>query len=419
VTPADAAPSAVPSPVWKRNLLVLVGGQLLAVSAMGIIIPLIPFFLRELGMTDRAAVERWSGLIFSGPFLAAALMSPVWGHLGDRYGHRKMVVRAVFGLAVVNLVLVFVRTPLQFLLIRFVQGAVTGFIPAALAITSASTPREKLPDAMGKLAASASAGRLLGPAAGGLLAGFLGFRNIFLVVGLTIGVAAVFVTLFLREPPLAPTTVRTSPVGNLRWAAAEPRLRLALPGLLVSMIGVSMTMPIFPLYVEDLVGSSLDPKIITGIGFAVVAGFTLVTSTFLGRIADLAGLKVLLVASLGMAAVSLALHPLAAAVPAMLAIRALLGVAVAGVGPVLHTMISRSAPEGMRGGITGLANSATILGFFVGPVAGGWLANHVGIDGVFRIAAAITVACGVGAAIVARRVGRDRQIVPLPREIPR
>ena len=43
--------------VWKRNLVVLCAGQLLAITAMGIVIPLIPFFLRELGMSDRAALE--------------------------------------------------------------------------------------------------------------------------------------------------------------------------------------------------------------------------------------------------------------------------------------------------------------------------------------------------------------------------
>jgi hypothetical protein len=90
------------SSVWKRNLVVLSVGQVVTISAMGIVIPLIPFFLRELGMTDRAALERWSGLVFAGPFLAAASMSPVWGFLGDRYGHKKMVVRAIVALAVVR-----------------------------------------------------------------------------------------------------------------------------------------------------------------------------------------------------------------------------------------------------------------------------------------------------------------------------
>ena len=37
-----------------RNLNVLVLAQVVAISAMGIVIPLIPFFVRELGISDRA-----------------------------------------------------------------------------------------------------------------------------------------------------------------------------------------------------------------------------------------------------------------------------------------------------------------------------------------------------------------------------
>ena len=407
-----------PTAVWKRNLVVLGAGQFVAISAMGIVIPLIPFFLRELGMTDRAALERWSGLIFSGPFLAAALMSPVWGALGDRYGHKKMVVRAIIGLAVVNLLLVFVRSPTEFLVLRVTQGFVTGFVPAALAITSASAPRDRLPEAIGKLAAFASAGRMLGPAIGGLLAGFLAFRQLFLIVGLMMGIVAVFVILFLREPPRDPRAT-ASLAAPLRAALGNPKLRLALPGLLVATSGISMTMPLFPLFVEGLCGPGVDAKVVSGIGFATVAGFTLLGSTLLGRISDRLGLKVLLVGSLLLAAVALGLHPTVKDVASMLVLRALLGVAAAGIGPVLHSMISRAAPDGMRGGITGLANSATILGFFVGPIGGGWLANAVGIGGVFQVAAALAGACAVGAAITARRVGRDRQLDALPREVPR
>jgi DHA1 family multidrug resistance protein-like MFS transporter len=369
-------------------------------------------------MTDRAALERWSGLIFSGPFLAAALMSPVWGALGDRYGHKKMVVRAIIGLAVVNLLLVFVRSPTEFLVLRVVQGLVTGFVPAALAITSASAPRDRLPEAIGKLAAFASAGRMLGPAIGGLLAGFLSFHQLFLIVGLLMGIVAVFVMLFLREPPRDPRAT-ASLAAPLRAALGNPKLRLALPGLLVATSGISMTMPLFPLFVEDLCGPGVDPKVVSGIGFATVAGFTLVGSTLLGRVSDRLGLKVLLVGSLFLAAIALGLHPIVRDIASMLVLRALLGVAAAGIGPVLHSMISRAAPDGMRGGITGLANSATILGFFVGPLGGGWLANAVGIGGVFQVAAGLAGACAVGAAITARRVGRDRQLDALPREVPR
>jgi DHA1 family multidrug resistance protein-like MFS transporter len=419
---AAAPPSSAARPLWRRNLLVLSSSQLVTVAAMSIVIPFIPFFVRELGVTDRAAVERWSGLIFSGPFLAAGLMSPVWGALGDRYGHKPMVVRAIIGLAVVNFLCYFVRTPLEFWILRLIQGAVTGFIPAALAITSATTPPDKLPDAMGKLNAAAAAGRFMGPAAGGILAGLLGYRDIFLLTGSMIAIGAVTVVLFLENPPPR-RSARGSPFGNLTLAWQDRRLRLALVGLLFSMVAASMVMPIFPLFVEDLLarasGRGLDAATWTGIGFAVVAGFAMLGSAALGPVAQHVGLKVVLIASLCVTSIALALHPLVDGLVGLLAVRALLGIGVAGVQPVLISMISREAPEGRGGGFAGLASAATIFGFFLGPGSGGWLANHVGVDGVFRIAAGLAALCGIGAAIVARRTGRNRQIRPLPIGLPR
>ncbi|MCA9752222.1 MAG: MFS transporter [Gemmatimonadetes bacterium] len=404
---------------WKHNLPVLVGTQFLAVAAMSAVLPFIPFFVRELGVTDRAAVERWSGLIFSGPFLAAGIMSPVWGALGDRYGHKNMVSRAIIGLAVVNLGAAFVQTPLQFWVLRLFQGMITGFIPAALAITSASTPPEKLPDAMGRLSASASAGRLIGPAIGGLLAGVLPFRWIFVSVGSTIALATIAVIAFLQDPPRAAATQRASAAGNFRFAMGDWRMRAALGGLLVSMAGVSMVMPVFPLYVEDLLDEGADPAVWTGIGFAVVAGFTLLTATFIGRLSARFGLKNLLLGGLGVTAVALVAHPFAHHVPGMLFSRALMGVGVAAVQPVLYAMISRRAPQGRGGGIAGFAASASIFGFFVGPSLGGWLANGVGVRGVFWIAASILLVCALGVAAIARREGRSRVIEPVPDQLPR
>ncbi len=194
----------------------------------------------------------------------------------------------------------------------------------------------------------------------------------------------------------------------------DARLQLALLGMLVTMSAIGMQMPVFPLYVEDLLPAGTDAALTTGLGFAVVAGFTLLAAPFLGRISKRHGLKRTLVTSLVFVSASLALHPWAGGVLPMLALRALLGVGSAGIQPVLHSMISREAPEGMRGGITGWANSASILGFFVGPLAGGWLAGSTGTRGVFEIAAGLVAGCAIGAAVFARRRGRHREILPLP-----
>jgi len=402
-----------PADPWEQNLFVLATAQIVAVSAMGVILPMIPFFVRELGVTDRDAVERWSGWIFSGPFLAAGLMAPVWGHLGDRFGHKKMVIRAVFGLAIVNLALVFVRTPLQFYVLRLVQGLVTGFIPASFSMMAASTPPAKLPHAMARLNGAASAGRLIGPAIGGLLATMLPFRHLFLLVGGAMFLAAVFVAGNLREAPVTAADRAASPWSNLRFAMGAGRFRLALGGLLVSMASVSMIMPIFPLFVEDLLPAGTDPKVWTGVGFAVVAAFTLLGSWTLGPACARFGLKNVFVFSLALTAAALLLHPLARSVGPMLVARALLGLGVAGIAPVLQAMIGRESPASIRGGMAGYASAATILGFFVGPVCGGWLANVVGVSGVFGIAATIAVVCALLAALLTRRRGGPPPPLPM------
>jgi MFS family permease len=166
--------------------------------------------------------------------------------------------------------------------------------------------------------------------------------------------------------------------------------------------------------VEDLLPGGANAAFYTGIGFAVVAAFTLLTAPFLGKISARIGLKRSLITALAICGVALALHPAARTILEMLLFRALLGVGTAGIQPALHSMVSREAPEGMRGGITGYANSASILGFFAGPLVGGWLASRSGSIAVFEVSAAVLFACAVGAALFARRRGRDREIVPIP-----
>lgn len=61
---------------WKRNLYILVVCQFLVVSAMTMIIPFLPLYLQELGVTDPSEVSLWAGIIFAANFLTAFLFSP-------------------------------------------------------------------------------------------------------------------------------------------------------------------------------------------------------------------------------------------------------------------------------------------------------------------------------------------------------
>ena len=56
--------------------------------------------MRELGVHDDNAVVFWSAAAFSASFLAAALVSPIWGYLADLYGRKPMLIRASFGMTI-------------------------------------------------------------------------------------------------------------------------------------------------------------------------------------------------------------------------------------------------------------------------------------------------------------------------------
>jgi len=73
---------------------------MLAMIAMSAVIPFLPMFIRELGITRDVEERQWSGLVFAAPFFTSLIASPVWGALADRYSRKAMVVRAVIGIAV-------------------------------------------------------------------------------------------------------------------------------------------------------------------------------------------------------------------------------------------------------------------------------------------------------------------------------
>src|SRR5690606_4326603 len=85
---------------WKRNLVVSLLGSFSTIVAMTLLLPFLPLYVEELGVKDHAAIVQWSGIAFGATFLAAALVAPLWGRLGDIYGRKLMLVRASLGMTV-------------------------------------------------------------------------------------------------------------------------------------------------------------------------------------------------------------------------------------------------------------------------------------------------------------------------------
>ncbi len=149
---------------WKVNLIVLWFGQFLVMAGMTMIVPFLSLYLQnDLGLQDEHQIGTWAGLIFAGNFVTSFLFQPLWGKLSDRYGRKVMLLRSGFGMAIVMTMMGFATAPWHLLVLRMVNGTISGFNPASISLVSSTAPKEKMGFVMGTLQSGAIAGTILGP----------------------------------------------------------------------------------------------------------------------------------------------------------------------------------------------------------------------------------------------------------------
>ena len=69
---------------WRKNLYLAWLAQILTLAGFGFILPFIPLFIRELGVSDPTSLKLWSGLTAGAPGLVMAVAAPFWGMAADR-----------------------------------------------------------------------------------------------------------------------------------------------------------------------------------------------------------------------------------------------------------------------------------------------------------------------------------------------
>ncbi len=364
---------------WRKNLYILWGTQFLAMMGMNLVVPFLPFFIRQLGVTDPSELALWSGLVFSGPFILSFFVTPIWGNLGDRYGQKIMVVRAIFGLALSQFLMGFSQNVYQLFFFRIVQGAISGFISSTLALVSTNTPKQKIGYALGVLQSSTAGGMLLGPFVGGILADILGYRPIFFVTAALCFAGGLVVAFRVQEASRKGEETRTFRVkDNFALMLTDRRLRVVGFTIVASQISVLMIEPIFALFVEGLRADTKYLSTLTGGIFSVTGFFMVISAPWWGKHNDRTGYKNNLYKALAVFGVVYAGHIIVADLFQLAFLRAFLGFAWGGVLPALYSLTNLYSPSGRRGGMIAVASSLTVLGNMLGPAIGGTIAGHFG-----------------------------------------
>jgi MFS family permease len=397
--PAETAEADFPH--WQRNLYVCLFGSFTTGVAMTLLLPFLPLYLEQLGVQGHAALAQWSGLAFAATFLSAGLVAPLWGRMADRYGRKLMLIRASLGMAITMALIGVVDTAWQLVGLRLLAGLVGGYASGSTVLVATQTPKERTGWALGTLSSGFMAGNLLGPLVGGSLPPLIGIRPTFFLAGGVIFIAFLATCLLIHEkrPVHAPRTAASPPRQGL-WAQIpdrRPVYAMLLTGLLLTLAHMSVE-PIITVYVAQLLPPDGPVTWYAGLAMSAGALGNILAAPRLGKLADRVG-------CLLVAAALLLPQAFVSNVWQLVALRCLMGAALAGLLPCIASVIRRSVPAAVAGGVLGYSTSSQYAGQVVGPLLGGLVGGHIGMRAVFLATSALML---LGAVVAARAGRRDK-----------
>lgn len=371
---------------WKKNLLFISIAQFITMAGMSSAIPFLPLFVRDLGITDPETAKLWSGLVFSGPYILSIIATPIWGSLGDKYGRKPMIIRALFGLTVAVGLMGFVQNVYQLFGLRVFQGAVSGMIASGLGFVSANTPENKSGFAIGILQTSLSAGNIFGPFMGGIFSDAFGIRSVFFIVSALCFISGVFIILFVKENKIGKyDQSKFALFSNIKYVFANKDILKIIILILIAQGALNYANPIFPYFVESLHAPEKYLSTITGSLFAIVGFFSILFAPTWGRRNDKKPYNKTLRVATSVIGVTAILHIFVPNYLYLFPIRAVIGIFFAAVVPTLYSALSKRSPQEIKSGLMGIASGATLLGSLIAFLSCGVVSAYFGMDIVFVI----------------------------------
>jgi DHA1 family multidrug resistance protein-like MFS transporter len=389
-------------PTWKKSLYAIWVAELLAIAGFNVSIPIIPFYLGDLGINDPARLKVWVGLAHSTGTFTLAIFSPIWGRLADTYGRRLMLLRALFGGFVVMALMGFVVRPWQLILLRAMQGILTGTIGAATVLVASITPEKETGFALGLLQTGVFAGASLGPLIGGTLSDAFGNRVPFWATSVMLLVAGLIVLAVVREdfrPAQGSGSLARRLFPDLGVITRTP----GLVGLLLAVgavhIANSIVGPVIPLFIHSIAPQSSLVGSTTGVILGASALSAAIGSAALGKFSHRLGYRrTLLWCVVGAGLISVP-QAFVGTTTQLLVLRVVGSLFLGGTTPAVNATIAGIADRGHHGAVYGLSSGISSIGMSLGPMMGAAVGVAWGFPAVFLTTAVILLAV---AALLAR-----------------
>jgi DHA1 family multidrug resistance protein-like MFS transporter len=261
---------------YHRNLLVLSLTSFLVACGSNQVVPFLPLFIKELGVTGGVAF--WAGVTLAAPTLPMILMLPYWGKLADKYGAKLMIIRAGVCGVLIFFGMSYCRTLWQLLLLRVLSGLLTGFIPGSITLVGTNTPQPEAVRSVAVVQSAMAFGTIVGPSVGSILANWVNYRDSMQIAGLMAAVAVLLIYLLVEERQKGTAGNQTTSLWqDLRLAIKKPVLVTVLYSNIAYGFVSIVCQPILVLYIQELVGKRAN--LFVGPIFAL-PGLALVLSNY-------------------------------------------------------------------------------------------------------------------------------------------
>ena len=378
---------------WKRTVYISLVCVFCTAFGVSQLAPILPLYFHDLGVQTPEAMSLWSGLATGATYIIVCLAAPFWGRVADKKGRKITLIRSSFGMALCNVLIAFQTTPEGVVLIRLIQGLVSGFYSASITLIASESPIERTGWALGLLASANLAGSLIGPLLGGYIADTVGIRNDFIIVGTLMGLAGVLATIFIHENYVPQPNPEKLSIRKLKEQIPEFNSIVALcVASFIYAICIMSLQPVISVYIKGIVPSDTENlAFITGAVFSAMGIAQLMSSSPLGKLVDKIGPRKVLVVSLIYVGILNIPQAYVSDVYQLAIIRFLQGFGLGGMLPALNTYLSSKTPREFTGQVFSYNQSCLFFGYFLGSVGGASLMAWLGFTTLFWVSGGLFI----------------------------
>ncbi|AKS04685.1 MFS transporter [Pseudomonas trivialis] len=356
--------------------------QLVSMGAMEMSGPFWPVHLR--GLASSESVFSFASIaVYVGPMLGIMLTSAFWGRIGDRYGHKLMMIRALAGLSLTQLGLALFSDIWVILVLRFLQGAFAGYIAPAQAYGVSIEAPSRRARLFAILQISTNVGSLLGAVVGGLILDYATFFWINIVASVLCAVCTVIAAVTLPDvPPVQkkPTAATSTPAADTHsvWRSSPLLSLLCVMGIL--LLARMLPQTSFSLYVSTTFEVSNS---VVGLCYGLLALGFILSATAWSRYFEhrsqaetLQRITYIVMGCIALTAVAgITRSPVVFIVAYFI-----WGVLLGATTPVLMALVSKTADSSRQGYVLGIAQSTAQFASIAGISIGGLLSQVYGLQ---------------------------------------